>query len=472
MELNLHKKQMFVLKTLLDGTANEILWGGAAGGGKSYMLRAIAIIFAMEIPKCNVYLFRRTVKDLIATHMRGPASFPVLLNEFVEDKLVKVNHSSSTIEFENGSIISLNHIQYEADLEKYLSAEMHVVLFDESTTFTPKMIQFIRSRLRLGSLEIPDKYKKALPFALYATNPRGPSHLYFKSNFVDIDTPCVPFEAPEDEGGMMRMFIPALLSDNPTLMRNDPDYIKRVMGMGDPEVVKAYINGDWSCAEGAALPTFSREHHVKPAKTGRSIHWPVYCAYDYGFSAPYSVLFFCIADGESSTDFCPPKGSIVIVGEIYGDDGREHGLREEVGTTAMKIKRFHQFQYGGTLLPGPADNAIFSREQGPSIADSMSKASNRYVEFVPADKTPGSRINGLAVVRRLLENVLQNPHELSGLYVLDNCPRLIVHMSALSLDDKNPEDVDTTQPDHDWDTLRYIGLFKSSIASKVMLEGV
>jgi hypothetical protein len=471
MNITLHKKQMFVLRTLMDGVANEILWGGAAGGGKSFMLRAIAIIFAMEVPRCNIYLFRRTVKDLIATHMRGPSSFPVLLNEFVEDKLVKINYSSSTIEFSNGSIISLNHIQYESDLEKYLSAEMHVVLFDESTTFTPKMIKFIRSRLRLGSLEVPPQYKKALPFALYATNPRGPSHLYFKSNFVDRADPCTAFRADQDEGGMMRMFVPALLADNPTLTKNDPDYVNRVMGMGDPEVVKAYINGDWNCAEGAALPSFSREHHVKPKKA-RSIHWPVYVAYDYGFSAPYSVLYFCIANGESSTDFNPPKGSIVIVGEIYGDDGKENGIREDVGTTAKKIYRFHQAEFGGSLKPGPADNAIFSREQGPSIHDSMSTATNGNVTFVPADKSPGSRIGGLAVIRRLLENVIRDPHELSGFYVLDSCPRLIEHLSALALDEKDPEDVDTTQPDHDWDTTRYIGLFRTSIASSVPLEGV
>ena len=472
MNLVLHKKQMFVLKTLIDGVANEILWGGAAGGGKSFMLRAIAIIFAMEVPKCNIYLFRRTVKDLIATHMRGPSSFPVLLDEFINDKLVKVNHSSSTIEFANGSIISLNHIQYEADLEKYLSAEMHVVLFDESTTFTPKMIKFIRSRLRLGSLEVPEKYKQALPFALYATNPRGPAHLYFKSNFVDREEPCVPFRAEPDEGGMTRMFVPALLSDNPTLTKNDPEYVNRVMGMGDPEVVKAYINGDWSCVDGAALPTLSRKYHVKPAKEARSIHWPIYVAYDYGFSAPYSVLFFCIANGESSTDFCPPKGSIVIVGEIYGDDGKENGLREDVGTTAKKIVRFHQAKFGGSLRSGPADNSIFSKEQGPSIHDQMTSAVSGAFSFVPADKSPGSRINGLGVVRRLLENAIRCPEEVAGLYISSDCPRLIEHLSALSLDEKDIEDVDTTQPDHDWDTTRYIALFRESVAGSVPLEGV
>jgi len=441
---------MFVLKTLQQGVANEILWGGAMGGGKSFMLRAIAIIFAMQVPNCNIYLFRRTVKDLVATHMRGPTSFPNMLNEFVEDRLVKINYSSSTIEFENKSVISLNHIQYEADLDKYLSAEMHVVLFDESTTFTPKMIKFIRSRLRIGSLEVPAEFKKALPFILYATNPRGPSHLYFKSSFVDVNEHSKPFVAPPDEGGMTRMFIPALISDNPTLMNNDPDYINRVMGMGDPEVVKAYINGDWSCVEGAALPTFTRDKHVKPASSMPSFQ-KIHVAYDYGFSAPYSVLFFFIHNGESDTDWNPPKGSIVICGEIYGDDGKENGLREEVGNTAKKIKRFFQSMFEGKMYPGPADNAIFNKEQGPSIAESMSTATDGVVTFCKSDKSPGSRINGLGVIRRLMENSLPDTPELSGFYVLDSCPRVINHLSALSVDEKNLEDVDTTQPDHDWD---------------------
>lgn len=471
MDLKLHKKQMFVLQTLLSGGANEILWGGAMGGGKSFMLRAIAIIFAMEVPNCNIYLFRRTVKDLIATHMRGPTSFPNLLAEFLEDKLVKINTQSSTIEFKNKSIISLNHIQYEADLDKYLSAEMHVVLFDESTTFTPKMIKFIRSRLRIGSLELPEKYKKALPFILYATNPRGPSHLYFKSSFVDVNDHSKAFRAPVDEGGMKRMFIPALISDNPTLMNNDPEYISRVMGMGDPEVVKAYINGDWSCVEGAALPTFSREKHVKESHLMPSFQ-KIHVAYDYGFSAPYSVLFFFVHNGESDTDWNPPKGSLVICGEIYGDDGKENGLREDVGITAKKILRFFSTVFEGTMYPGPADNAIFNKEQGPSIAESMSAATNGKVTFVKSDKSPGSRIGGLAVIRRLLENALADTPEFPGLYILDTCQRLIAHASSLSIDEKNLEDVDTTQPDHDWDVLRYIGLHKSKIVQTVDIEGV
>ena len=421
MNLTLHKKQMMVLQILRKGLANEILWGGAMGGGKSFMLRALAIIFCMEVPNLNVYLFRRIGKDLIATHMRGPTSFPVLLNEFVEDKLVSINKSSSTIEWSNNSVIVLNHIQHESDLDRYLSSEIHVALFDEATTFTPKMIKFIRSRMRLGSLQVPEKFKKALPFAVYATNPRGPSHLYFKSNFVDVHKPLTPFVAPDDDGGMTRIFIPALLSDNPTLTKNDPDYRQRA-------------------------------------------------GYDYGYSAPYSVIFYTISTGESEYDFCPPKGSIIIVDEIYGDSNKsEIGLKEDVAITADKIKERQFVRKWPNLLPGPADKAIFAKEQGPSIASIFKE---KGINFDESIKSPGSRIRGLSIAREFLLNSVVNKESKPGLYILDRCVRLIQHLSALSLDEKTGEDVDTTQPDHDWDVIRYILLHQQNELKQIKIKGL
>jgi hypothetical protein len=476
MEIQLHDKQMEVLQALLQGRANELLYGGAMGGGKSYMLRALAIIIAMEVPRCNIYLFRRVGKDLIATHMRGPSSFPVLLDEFINDKLVNINKASSTIEWSNGSVIVLNHIQYEQDLDRYLSSEIHVALFDESTTFTPKMIKFIRSRVRLGSLIVPEQYKKAMPFIVYATNPRGASHLYFKSNFVDIGEPMVPFKAPDADGGMTRMYVPAKLDDNPTLTENDPSYRTRALGMGDPDVVKAYLEGDWSCTEGAAFPTFSRKYHVLSERSGDvgdvdvSRAWPMRVAYDYGFSAPYSVLFYMISSGESEYEWCPPKGSLIIYGEIYGDNaGDEVGRKEEVAVTASRIKAKAKLDFDREIHPGPADSAIFNQEQGPSISSIFY---DNGVVFTRSNKRPGSRILGLALIRRLLFNSINFPKEKPGIYIMSSCPRLIQHIAALSLDTKTGEDVETTQPDHDYDVLRYIVLDKESEARVVELQGV
>ena len=130
-------------------------------------------------------MFRRTVKDLRLTHLSGPTSLPIMLDEFVKDKLCNINNSNNYVAFANNSRINLCHCQHDSDLNNYLSAEIHVLLLDEATTFTEKMVRFLRGRLRLGSLKIPDEFKACLPFIIYATNTRGACHAYFKRKFVD-----------------------------------------------------------------------------------------------------------------------------------------------------------------------------------------------------------------------------------------------------------------------------------------------
>lgn len=453
MHLVLTKRQRVVLDLIQHGYANEILYGGAAGGGKSWLLRALAIIWAIQVPGVQIFLFRRKVKDLVATHMRGPSSFPVLLREYEDDKLCNINNSNNYIQFANGSMITLNHCQYESDLENFLSAEFHILLLDESTTFTEKMIRFLRGRIRVGSLPIPEEFRQCIPFVVYGTNPRGDSHLYFKSGFVDRGEDSKPFVAPVNDGGMNRVFVPSLLSDNPHI---EKEYADRLRGLGDPDIVEAYLSGDWSIVEGAALPTLNKKFH----KIDHSLcckSWPVYRAYDYGFSAPYSVLFFMVATGESSTDFNPPKGSIIIHSEIYGANERDEGLKEDVTDTGRKIRIHESLYYPYTTVkPGPADTAIFSKEQGPSIHEQMAPTT-----FTPGDKSPGSRILGLTEIRKLLFNAINYRYEREGLYFTNLCGKCFAQLGSLQLDEKMVEDVNTKGNDHSYDVLRYITLRKS-----------
>lgn len=459
------KKQRLVIKLLQQGRVNEILYGGAAGGGKSVLLRMIAIIWCINVPGVQVYLFRRKVKDLIATHLRGPMSFKVMLKDYIADELCKINNSDNTIEFTNGSVISLNHCQHESDIENFLSTEMHVLLLDEATTFTEKMIRELRGRLRLGSFreQIPEEFRNCLPFIIYGTNPKGISHNYFSRGFVNAKEPHTIFKAPTDDGGMKRIFIPSLISDNPYI---DEDYAERLMGMGDPDVVAAYLAGDWSIVEGAALPSLSRKHHVIPG-TYFCKSWPIYRAYDYGYSAPYFVAFYMVATGESDNPkFNPPKGSIIIHTIIYGADKNEGGLKEDVQITGRKIKNHESLYYPWRkVLPGPADNSIFDSEQGPSIADSIG------VKFEKSDKTAGSRILGLAEIRRLLFNSIFHRNEEPGLYFSSLALELFNQLRVLPVDDKNIEDVDTSANDHGYDVVRYIALHRNKSVSLLPVNG-
>lgn len=474
MELKLHPKQRLLLDSI--GPAREILYGGAAGGAKSHALRAIAIIVAMEVPKAQIYLFRRLSKDLHSTHMVGPGGFPALLKPLTDAKLCHINLSRNQINFKNDAIIHLGHIQYKSNLENYLSSEIHVALWDEATTFTQEMIGFMRSRVRLGGLEVPEKWQKRLPFIVYASNPRGASHHYFRRHFVMARKAYTIFQAPKSDGGMSRLFIPALISDNPTLTENDPDYADRLRGMGDPSMVEAYLSGDWSTVEGAALPQFSYEVHVKPRLVKVGNH-AVQRAYDYGYSSPYSVLWYVRIESNEEVKFegqdpiSLPRGSIIVIKELYGADSEERGISEDVTKTAMKI-RMRELEWFGrrSVLPGPADNQIFSKEHGESIA---SKMALRGVEFTASDKTPGSRVRGLAVLRSMLTAATRWPYEEPILLITNECPKLIEHLGLLQLEDTTSgEDVATDgQPDHDFDTLRYIALAVQNRASLAQVVG-
>src|SRR5690606_29180279 len=125
--------------------------------------------------------------------------------------------------------IQLAHAQYESDIYTHQGAQIGCLMVDEATHFTPAMIRFIRSRVRLGSLIVPPKWKHMFPRILYTANPGGVGHHYFKSNFVDIGDGHV-FKAPEDEGGMLREYIPAKVGDNKVLLQSDPDYPDRLKG--------------------------------------------------------------------------------------------------------------------------------------------------------------------------------------------------------------------------------------------------
>ncbi|HQB07959.1 MAG TPA: hypothetical protein PK712_08865, partial [Rectinema sp.] len=102
MKISLHQKQAEVLFS----PATEILFGGAAGPGKSYLLRAAAIIWCNDIPGLQVYLIRRTYPELMANHMEGPKSLRAMLAPWVEIGKVKIIQNDIRF-MHNGSAIHL-----------------------------------------------------------------------------------------------------------------------------------------------------------------------------------------------------------------------------------------------------------------------------------------------------------------------------------------------------------------------------
>lgn len=442
-------------KTALITNANEILYGGAVGGGKSYLARVASIVYSLEVPGLITYLFRRTFKEVLANHVHTPGGYLEMLAELIKEGDVVFSKSDYSFTFENGSRIQLAHSQYESDIYTHQGAQIGFLIIDEATHFTPEMIRFIRSRVRLGSLNVPAQWKGLFPRILYTANPGGVGHHYFKSNFVDVASRGV-WEAPEDEGSMRRQYVPARLTDNKVLMETDPDYIKRVRGMGSGSMVKAMIEGDWDILSSGGFADLWRAHTHVIEPFDIPHNWRIDRGYDYGSSAPAACVYFAEADGNEFMSrngvVCwVPKGTIFIVGEVYIANNKYEGLRLTAEEQAKRILQYENENFIN-VEAGPADNAIFSREPGrPSIADDMAK----YVTFLRSDKSPGSRILGVGLMRQRLQASLQRPMEAPGLYVFNTCTHTIRTLPALENDEKHTEDIATVGEDHIWDVIRY-----------------
>lgn len=445
-------------RAALMSPAKELLYGGAVGGGKSYLARVASITFSLQIPGLITYLFRRTFKEVLANHIHTPGGYLEMLSALIDAGDVVYSKSDYSFTFYNGSRIQLAHAQHESDVYLYQGAQIGFLIIDESTHFTQTQIRFLRSRVRLGSLELPEQFKNLFPRILYTANPGGPGHHYFKSNFVDFGM-YNQHLAPDDDGGMLRMYIPAKLSDNKVLMKNDPDYPKRVLGLGDVLNAQAMLDGDWeSLMQGGFGDLWTASTHVvKPFRI--PVTWKIDRAYDYGSSAPAACIWFAEADGEEfaidgGKSTWVPKGTIFVIKECYIADSAGNGLRKTPEQQAKMIKQAQSEEYwGNRVKPGPADNAIFSAEPGKSsIAEDMEKEG---VTFVRGDKSPGSRIQGVSLMRMRLAASLQRPAEKPGIYFFSSCYNTIRTLPNLQNDDKNIEDIDTSGEDHIWDAIRY-----------------
>lgn len=460
--VSLHKKQGVAFKS----PATEILYGGAAGGGKSHLMRVAAISWCLEIPGLQVYLFRRNYPDLIANHIDGSSGLPMILAPMITAGGASFGMARLELSFANGSKIHLCHCQHAQDVIKYQGAEINVLLIDELTHFTEEMYRFLRGRVRLGGLQVPERYKGCFPRILAGSNPGSIGHAWVKRTFVDMLTPYEVVKMPANEGGLSRQFIPALLEDNPTLTENDPEYEMRLEGLGSPDLVKAMRYGLWDITAGAALEKLSREKHMlRPFRVPD--HWTKYSVIDWGSAKPFAVGWFCVvedtlelkAKGHWPTRFIP-KGALIMYREWYGWNGKpDEGCRMESPAVAKRIIEIEE-EAEESIDYRVGDSAMWAATDGPSVQERMYYATDGLYSMAQSKK---DRISNYEEIRTRLVG----EDDMPMLYITENCKHAWRTLPDLQLDELHPEKgPDSDQEDHLYDVLSYSCASRPYITTK------
>lgn len=447
LNLTLHPKQGLAL----NSQATEILYGGAAGGGKSHLMRIAAVIWCSMIAGLQVYIFRRVKDDLVKNHVEGPKGFRNMLAPWVLAELVDIVEDE--IRFWNGSKIYLCHCKDEKDRFKYHGAEIHVLMVDELTTFTDVIYRYLRFRVRMVGIELPAQYRGLFPRILCASNPGNLGHAWVKRTWIDGHRPMEAWKTPDIEGGMLRQYVPAKLDDNPSMAQDDPLYRLRMRGLGNKELIRAMEEGDWNIVAGAFFDIWRTDRHVIPAFTP-PINWPRFRAMDWGSAKPFSIGWYAVSDGDYRfpeghlyAGELIPRGALVRYREWYGmkDGEPDVGIKWHASRVAKDLKKRNGKD---AIKYTTADPSMFGEDGGPSKAETFRK------EGVLLRRGDNKRDAGWDQVRYRLEGDY-GEDEPPMLLITDNCTEIIRTLPVLQHDDLKPEDLDTDQEDHAADELRY-----------------
>jgi hypothetical protein len=316
-----------------------------------------------------------------------------------------------------------------------------------------------------------------LPLRVFSTtNPFGAGHAWVKRRFIDGrkngEVRRTKVEIPDRETPDKMIVIEktevAIASSWIENRYLDDGYIAELYSMKDKVKRDAWLRGSWDIVAGGAIDDLWRQSvHVIP-RFVIPVGWKIDRTFDDGSTHPFAVGWFAEADGTeaivempdgSASRFAPPPGSIIMLHEWYGgvEVGTNKGLK--MGATSIAkgiIERESSLMLSGWIKkqpkPGPADNRI--RNLIDKELDTTEKLMQKVgVKWTSSDKSSGSRVMGLALLREYLERALDG--EGPGFYVMSHCKNTIASLPSLPRSDKNPDDVDTGSEDHLYDAIRY-----------------
>ena len=396
----------------LAAAETDVLYGGAAGGGKSYAMLVDPLRYAHRAAH-RALIIRRSMPELRELIDKSrelyPKAFPGCKYREVE-KLWN---------FPSGAKIEFGFLERDADVYRYQGQAYSWIGFDEITHLPTEFSwNYLASRLRTTDSEIT-------PYMRCTANPGGVGAHWVKNRYIQPSEPDKSFVGKD---GLTRKFIPARLEDNPFLA-TDGRYEQMLKAL-PPTQRKQLLEGNWDVNEGAAFTEFSIEEHVIPPFE-IPIHWDRVKGIDYGYASESACIWATID---------PSDGTLIVYRELY-----KKGLTgEDLGYKITEMELEDPMSVQGVL-----DTAAWSRTgtTGPTVGETLVRQGHKLRR---ADK---NRIQGKIQIHEYLR--LQ-PSGRPRIQIFSSCPSLIRELQGIPLDKSNPEDVDTHAPDHAYDALRYL----------------
>jgi hypothetical protein len=406
-------------------TEDDVLYGGAAGGGKTAAICAESLRSCVKYPGIRVLILRRSYDEL------AESIYP----EFQRFDWGAVlggrwNKTEKEITFPNRSLIRLRYMETLDDASRRQGGAYQLVFVDERTLLSPGIVDVIALERLRSAHGVPVIGIRS------TSNPGGPSHGEARARYVD------PTEhgrkVVTNEQGLTIRFIPAKATDNPHL---DEAYLRRLDAIPDPARRAAMRDGDWGQFAGQMFPEIRWDRHVVEPFT-LPASWRRYSTVDWGYSKPWAVLWGAV-----------------------DEDGRAWAYREIYETQVGEAEQARRIleaeakdEHVGVRL---GDDAMWAT-RGDAKPISQVYADNG-VHLTPAGKGPGSRVAGWQRIHTYLAEGPACPHHRAlgwatcpMIHFFRSCPKTWWELENLPHATKgDPEDANSAAPDHLMDDLRY-----------------
>lgn len=387
-----------------SGGPEWIALGGKRGPGKSHTIMAqVGLDDCQRSPGLKA-LFLRRIK----------ASAKESLDDVIRRTFAYTPHTPSRngLTLSNESRIVIGGYKDDSDIDKYLGIEYDIIVIEECTQLSEDKVLKLRGSLRTSK-------SSWRPRMYLSTNADGVGLLWFKKKFI------LPHRAGTETD---TRFFDVTHIHNPFVNDEYGKWLNTLTGA----LAKAWKQGDWDAFAGQAFPMWNEPTHViKPFEIPKE--WVKWRAIDEGTAAPFCCLW-------ATRD--PDTRRIYIYREAY---------QAELVTEQQADRVNDMSPPGETYSFTYADPAMWQRKNYKQTTySSQEQFKDKGILLTRADN------DRLAGKRKVDQALALAPDGLPGMQIFDHCEHLIEQLSTLARDKLNPEDVDTTQEDHAYDTARYI----------------